>query len=227
MEQSKETELWDVKKVAGAFMYAIRTLRRMPPVKVQGYFNTWPDILYSEIEVLQQDIKPVKYRPSASAISEMEKTLVWITWVEDPEMRKLIWARAQGTPWKIICREFGYGRTRAWQIWRDALEQIADRLNNQDMKYEEKPAERIPKPKVRENCGYSDVIEIDPKYKPSGRSKEEIFESLVRNIKKDRDISEEQARMEANNLVRFGQRVLEIGANIVRRERAEKDKNKT
>lgn len=98
MEQSKETELWDAKKVAGAFMLSVRTLRYMPSAKVRGYFNTWPEVIHSEIELLQQEPQYQRYRPSAASISEMEQTLIWIIWIDEPGTRKLIWSRAAGTP---------------------------------------------------------------------------------------------------------------------------------
>jgi hypothetical protein len=199
----------------------------MPPAKVQSYFNTWPEVIHSEIELLQQEPEYRCYRPSAASISEMEQTLIWITWINEPDTRKLIWSRAAGAPWKVICRQFGCGRTKAWQTWQQALEQIADRLNNEEQPevkmLEEKPIEKM----IKEDCGYSDVIGFDSASKPSGRTLDEIFESLVKNIQVGRDVSEEQARMEADNLVRFGKRFLDINANIIRRKRAKKDSEQT
>ncbi len=36
---------WTADCVADHFEEAFRTLRKLPPVKAQGYFNTWPDIV--------------------------------------------------------------------------------------------------------------------------------------------------------------------------------------
>jgi hypothetical protein len=37
--------------------------------------------------------------PSPTAISRMEDALPWLRWLE-PEYAKLVWARADRTPWK-------------------------------------------------------------------------------------------------------------------------------
>ena len=126
-KQDQSTK-WTKNEVANAFEKSIRTLRLLQSAKVRGYFNTWPDIIYSELEVLQQEHKPRKWRAKAEDISEMEATLEWIVWLEEDE-RKLVWARAKNLPWKIICREFGCGRTKAWQNWSNAIEKVVDRLN--------------------------------------------------------------------------------------------------
>ena len=36
---------WTADCVADHFEEAFSTLRKLPPVKAQGYFNTWPDIV--------------------------------------------------------------------------------------------------------------------------------------------------------------------------------------
>lgn len=33
----------------------------------------------------------------------------------------LVEARAKGEAWKHLCARFGYGRTRLWMLWREAL----------------------------------------------------------------------------------------------------------
>ena len=36
---------WTADDVADHFEEAFRTLRKLPPAKVQGYFNAWPQIV--------------------------------------------------------------------------------------------------------------------------------------------------------------------------------------
>ena len=50
--------------------------------------------------------------PSPAAISRMEETLGWLRWLE-VEDAKLVWARADRTPWKAICWQFGIARATA------------------------------------------------------------------------------------------------------------------
>jgi hypothetical protein len=107
---------------------AARTLRRLPNVKVQGYFSTWPTIIREPLEILQMEPEPLRITPSMADITEMEEVLfVWLKWLE-PEERRLVWLRAERVRWKLICGRFGVGRTKAWEMYRRALASIAAKL---------------------------------------------------------------------------------------------------
>jgi hypothetical protein len=107
---------------------AARTLRRLPNVKVQGYFSTWPTIIREPLEILQMEPEPMRITPSMADITEMEEVLfVWLKWLE-PEERRLVWLRAERVRWKLICGRFGVGRTKAWEMYRRALAAIAAKL---------------------------------------------------------------------------------------------------
>lgn len=107
---------------------AARTLRRLPNVKVQGYFSTWPTIIREPLEILQMEPEPMRITPSMADITEMEEVLfIWLKWIE-PEERRLVWLRAERVRWKLICGRFGVGRTKAWEMYRRALASIAAKL---------------------------------------------------------------------------------------------------
>ena len=107
---------------------AARTLRRLPEERVQGYFSTWPKIKRDEMEILQMEKEPMRIRPSIDDITEMEEVLfVWLRWLEVDE-RKLVWQRAERVRWKLICAQFGVGRTKAWEMYKCALGKIAARI---------------------------------------------------------------------------------------------------
>ncbi len=107
---------------------AARTLRRLPEERVQGYFSTWPKIKRDEMEILQMEKEPMRIRPSMDDITEMEEVLfVWLRWLEVDE-RKLVWQRAERVRWKLICAQFGVGRTKAWEMYKCALGKIAVRI---------------------------------------------------------------------------------------------------
>jgi hypothetical protein len=107
---------------------AARTLRRLPEERVQGYFSTWPKIKRDEIEILQMEKEPMRVRPSMDDITQMEEVLfVWLRWLEVDE-RKLVWQRAERMRWKLICAQFGVGRTKAWEMYKCALGKIAARI---------------------------------------------------------------------------------------------------
>lgn len=104
---------------------AARMLRRLPEERVQGYFSTWPKIKRDEMEILQMEKEPMRIRPSMDDIAEMEEVLfVWLRWLEVVE-RKLVWQRAERVRWKLICAQFGVGRTKAWEMYKCALGKIA------------------------------------------------------------------------------------------------------
>ena len=107
---------------------AARTLRRLPNVKVQGYFSTWPTIIREPLEILQMEPEPLRIKPSMADITEMEEVLfVWLKWLE-PEERRLVWLRAERVRWKLICGRFGVGRTKAWEMYRRSLARIAAKI---------------------------------------------------------------------------------------------------
>ncbi|MBN66022.1 MAG: RNA polymerase subunit sigma [Rickettsiales bacterium] len=127
----KQPKKWTVTDVADRFEEAAQTLRRMPPVKVQGYFNVYPDVIRTSIELMQADVLPMRLGPpSAEAISRMEETIQWIFYLDDEEERRLVWLRAERVVWKRICWRLGCGRTKAWQMWTYALLKIVTRLNS-------------------------------------------------------------------------------------------------
>lgn len=107
---------------------AVHILRRLPDKRVQGYFNTWPQIKRDAMEILQMEKEPMRVWLKPEEISAMEEVLfIWLNWLEVEE-RRLVWRRCERVPWKLICREFGYGRTKAWEVYKRALGKIAARL---------------------------------------------------------------------------------------------------
>ena len=119
---------WTAEAVADHFEEAIRTLRKLPPVKVPGYFTTWPQIVRTRQEVAAMEAIPMRVSPSAAAITRLEQTTDWILWIDEDE-RRLVWLRAARVRWKLICMELGCDRTTAWRRWQVALTKIASRLN--------------------------------------------------------------------------------------------------
>ena len=123
-------EKWTVTDIADRFEEAVKTLRRMPPVIIKGYFNTWPPIVRTIVEQMQAEQEPLRRGPpSPEAISRMEETIQWIFFLDDEDERRLIWLRAERVHWKQICWRIGCGRTKAWQMWVMALLKIVTRLN--------------------------------------------------------------------------------------------------
>ena len=123
---------WTRDMVEERVLEAAGVLKKLPGPRAQGYFSTWPDMLLSAREIARQEPKPMKVLPSPQAISRMEETLTWNRFLE-PDEAHLMWARAEGTPWKGICYRFGISRPTAHRRWEYALSVIAWRLNGRDV----------------------------------------------------------------------------------------------
>jgi hypothetical protein len=122
-------ENWTVENVEARFDEAVSVLRKLPAVRVPGYFNTWPTMVVEFADRVGREPEPMKLPPPPpAAITRMEQTLEWLRWL-DAEDAKLVWARAEGTPWKQICFRFCIARATANRRWLYALHLMAWRLN--------------------------------------------------------------------------------------------------
>lgn len=121
--------VWTADDVADHFEEAFRTLRKLPAVKAQGFFNAWPQIVHTSREIAAMEPQPMRVWPSTSAITRLEQTFDWVLWIGEDE-RRLIWWRAARRRWKEISGELGVDRSTAWRRWQLALTKIASRLNH-------------------------------------------------------------------------------------------------
>jgi hypothetical protein len=125
----KHSYKWTPSLLSDHYEEAVSTTRRLPSVKVQGYFNAWPGIVHTPQELMLMEARSTKVLPSADAISRLGQALEWMQWLTIKE-RKLVWARAARVPWKKICGELGYTRMTVWRMWVSALTKISSQLNN-------------------------------------------------------------------------------------------------
>jgi hypothetical protein len=120
---------WTPSLVEERLAEAADVLKRLPEVKVRGYFNTWPRMVDEFSDLVGQE--PPKMRrpwPQPAAITRMEETLSWTIGL-DPVDAKIVWLRAGGERWKTICWKVGLARAAANEHWLYALCVIAWRLN--------------------------------------------------------------------------------------------------
>lgn len=133
-------EKWTASLVEERLVEAAEVLKRMPPVRVRGYFNVWPKIVPEFGDLVGQEPPHLnRPYPSAAAISRMEETLGWTIGL-DPVDAKIVWLRAFGTRWKDVCWRIGLGRSTASQHWLYGLCIIAWRLNGRGLRH--KPSYR-------------------------------------------------------------------------------------
>lgn len=118
-----------VETIEARLAEAAVVMRRLPSVRVPGYFNTWPSMVVEFADLVGQQLEPMRLPPpSPAAISRMEEALGWLRWLTADDA-KLVWARSDRTPWKAICWRFGISRATAHRRWQYALSVIAWRLN--------------------------------------------------------------------------------------------------
>lgn len=123
---------WTVEQVASRLEQASATARRLPAVRVQGHFNAWPTILREAWETMAADDPPEQhFPPSPEAVDRMLEVMRWMLWL-DPSARHLVWLRAAGTPWPVVCRKTGLSRTTAWRRQHAALGIVVNYLNEQN-----------------------------------------------------------------------------------------------
>jgi hypothetical protein len=74
--------LWTIDEVSARFHEAAVTARRLPPVRVQGYFNTWPQIVRQPWEVLgTEDPGYRPFPPSPKEVDRMLEVMQWVQWL--------------------------------------------------------------------------------------------------------------------------------------------------
>jgi hypothetical protein len=120
---------WTRDMVEDRIAEAADVLKQLPPVRVRGYFSTWPEIQRRFADLVGAEPVPMRRPPpSPAAISRMEEAITWNRFLERDDAH-LMWARAEGVRWKEICHRFGISRPTAHRRWEYALSLIAWRLN--------------------------------------------------------------------------------------------------
>lgn len=124
---------WTPARVEERLVDAADVMRRLPPVRVQGCFSTWPAILHDFSDRVGQQPQRLRRPPPApDAITRAEATLLWLRWLE-VENARLVWMRAERTPWRAICQRFGMARSTANRRYDYALSLISWKLDGRPM----------------------------------------------------------------------------------------------
>ena len=123
--------VWTIEDVSARFHEAVVIGRRLPPVRVQGYFNLWPPIVRQEWECYVEPDRVIRFPPDPAATDRMLETMGWMQWLE-VECRHLVWLRADNYEWNEIGRRCGCCRTTAWRQWKSAMALVASNLNRNE-----------------------------------------------------------------------------------------------
>ena len=123
---------WTIEDVAARFDEAVSTACRLPPVRVQGYFNCWPEIKHMPWENMGAEPQIYRFPPDPASIERMLDVMRWVQWLT-VEQRHLVWMRARRYGWRDITIRFACDRTTAWRHWQRALEIVAAKLNERNL----------------------------------------------------------------------------------------------
>lgn len=127
---------WTTDIVADRFAEASQTAHKLPAVRVQGYFSTWPAIVRTPYERMAcEDVPIYRTPPTPAETARMLEVMRWVQWLE-VEQRGLVWMRADNYEWHQIGKRFGYCRTTAWRHWKMAIQIIVVKLNDPPPKQE-------------------------------------------------------------------------------------------
>lgn len=107
---------------------AAETLRRLPPARWRAQMVSWPAIVRSAAEIAAATAEPRRLPPKAAAIDRLDATLVWLGWLP-PDSARILWARANGSPWRDIAMLSGQSTRTCQRRMTEALLAIAARLN--------------------------------------------------------------------------------------------------
>ena len=123
---------WCTDTVAARLEEAANTGRRLPPVRVQGYYTVWPVFVRQEWETLAADEKV--YRPFPPSPKDIDRMLEVMRWVQglEVEQRHLVWMRAKRYGWREIGIRFACCTKTAQRHWQKAMQTLADHLNGHD-----------------------------------------------------------------------------------------------
>lgn len=126
-------EEWSAAMVADYFLQASSTAHKLPPVRVQGYFNVWPAIVRTPYERMASDDLPVyRFPPTPAEVDRMLEVIRWVQWL-DVEQRKLVWMRADRYRWHDIGRRFGCAPRTAQRRWEIAITIVMNHLIEENM----------------------------------------------------------------------------------------------
>jgi hypothetical protein len=125
--------IWTPSLVEERLVEAAAILRCLPEQRIRGHFNTWPKMVYQFSDLIGQETPRFKRSwPAPDAISRMEATLTWTIGLDQVDA-KIVWLRAAGVRWKVVCGTVGLARAACHEHWLYALCLIAVRLSGRHL----------------------------------------------------------------------------------------------
>lgn len=109
--------------------FAADVMKRMPPVKVEGYFCTWPK--FYTVDEDMENLSEIWLPPLPEEIKTMEEILEWLKYTS-LENRRIAWLKACGMGWKQMEKRYKTSRSTLARQYKTALNDIKENLENDE-----------------------------------------------------------------------------------------------
>ena len=131
----RPTLYWNEKIVMGYLMQAANIHRRMPEVRMPGYYSLWSDTMKDKWARLYDTLngKSTLGSPMPPEVDFQDEVMAWLRLL-NRRQQQIVWMRANGVPWKILIDEFGRSKPTLWRELSQCLRQIIVILNRRDPK---------------------------------------------------------------------------------------------
>jgi hypothetical protein len=94
-----------------------------------GLVARWPDVVRQGFEAYGYGSTRVRPpAPTAQEISRADQSVLWLLWLEGA-VRRVIWARASGIPWRRLEDMDGRSHTTLRRLQREGVAEVCRRLN--------------------------------------------------------------------------------------------------
>jgi len=125
-------EYWDADAVEARLREAADTIRRLRVAGVwpAGYRSAWPDVIRDFWDVFGYHETEVRSPPpSPRAIGRMDEAMIWLTFVDAPLDRRIVWAKAFKLGNRKVAMITGQSRETVRRRYKRALAGIVEALN--------------------------------------------------------------------------------------------------
>src|SRR4051794_32409981 len=108
---------------------AVRTLRKLPAVKVRSKFCNWPDFIRRFEDAYGTSPAQVRIVPTARQLTELDEVIDWLAWLSrfGSEYPLVVWARAEDYSWRKIAAMAGLAPNTCKERFREGVCAIAYR----------------------------------------------------------------------------------------------------
>lgn len=122
---------WNERIVMAHLEEAAAIHRRLPEVKVGGYFSLWPETIKDDWTRLYDMVNGSNRLgpPMPAEVTYHEEIMDWLRWLDRPQ-QQIVWMRANHIPWKILVAELGKSKTTLWREQTFALIRISAILSD-------------------------------------------------------------------------------------------------